>query len=157
MTESRGSRRRPTMRPPMTPMIDCVFQLIIFFMLVPSLAAGDGYLTTNLPQWGPNGPAPPWAGIRIRLEDAGLQGRDVSIVLNDDQCFGSDFDGLVWALRHFRERGLAPQYPVLISPTLATRHKWVVRAFDSAVAAGFENVHFAVPLVWMQDGPGLVR
>ena len=37
------------MQPPMTPMIDVTFNLLIFFILTPSFDQTEGYLTTNLP------------------------------------------------------------------------------------------------------------
>jgi len=33
----------------MAPMIDIVFNLVVFFVLMPSFEAGDGFLPTNLP------------------------------------------------------------------------------------------------------------
>ena len=138
----------PKMQPPMTPMIDCVFQLIIFFMLMPNFQAGEGYLTTNLPTT--SGPV---AGkeqkdvqrIKIELEVPDDDDKSVNIILNENQVFGRNFEGLLAALQGLKARGLAADHPVLISPWMGTRHKWVVRAFDMAVAARFTNIHFAVP------------
>jgi biopolymer transport protein ExbD len=135
------------MQPPMTPMIDCVFQLLIFFMLTPSFESTEGYLTTNLPTTtGPNQAAQvDVQRIKIELEAIGPKGEGVSIILNDTESFGSNFEGLLAALQGLRAKGLPPDHPVLISPWMGTRQKWVVRAFDMAVAARFTNIHFAVP------------
>ncbi len=135
------------MQPPMTPMIDCIFQLLLFFILTPSFTAGEGYLTTNLPQSeGPN------AGVQKHLEriKIGLEGEEpnsenVSITLNDTQSLGDNFGGLLSNLEAFRAQGIAPDHPVLIAPNMDVRHKWVVAAFDMAVAARFTNIQFAVP------------
>lgn len=135
-------------QPPMTPMIDCVFLLLIFFLLMPNFQAGEGYLTTNLPKT--SGPV---AGkpqinvkrVKIALEVPDNDDKGVIIVLNDTQQFGSNFYGLLAALQGLKERGLPDDHPVLISPWMGTRHKWVVRAFDMAVAARFTNIHFGVP------------
>ena len=137
----------PKIQPPMTPMIDCVFQLLIFFILTPNYTAGEGYLTTNLPTTsGPNQAAQvDIQRIKIELEATGPKGEGVAIILNDSESFGSNFEGLLAALQGLRAKGLPPDHPVLISPWMGTRHKWVVRAFDMAVAARFTNVHFAVP------------
>jgi biopolymer transport protein ExbD len=136
-------------QPPMTPMIDIVFQLLIFFLLTPT-QSGEGYLTTNLPRT--SGPV---AGkeqkdvkrVKIELQVPESDDKGVVIVLNDSQNFGRNFEGLLAALQGLRERGLPPDHPVLISPWMSCRHKWVVRAFDMAVAARFTNVHFAVPYI----------
>lgn len=137
---------RAKMQPPMTPMIDCTFNLLIFFLLMPAFSLGEGFLTTNLPRSG-TGPVPPGPRpemIKIELfDEAG--GRDVSIVLGGTQALGSNFQSLRAALQDMRARGVAAGTPVLISPTMATRHKWVVNAFDAAVAARFADIRFAVP------------
>jgi len=148
MAKRHERREEPAkIQPPMTPMIDCVFQLIIFFMLLPQ-QAGEGYLTTNLPNT--SGPV---AGkeqkdvqrIKIELEVPDNDNKGVNIVLNDNQVFGRNFEGLLAALQGLKARGLPADHPVLISPWMGTRHKWVVRAFDMAVAARFTNIHFGVP------------
>jgi biopolymer transport protein ExbD len=140
-------KKSANMQPPMTPMIDVVFQLLIFFLLTPSQTAGEGYLTTNLPSTsGPSQAAQTDVQrIKIELEAVGTDGRNVNIILNDSQDFGTNFEGLQAALEGLRAQGLPPDHPVLISPWMGTRHKWVVKAFDAAVAARFSNIHFAVP------------
>ena len=149
MAEAARPTRRSRMPLPMTGMIDCVFQLLIFFMLMPSYAAVEGYLTTNLPtDPGPRdlgGPPPDIEYVRIELHDQGPEGKGVRIVLNGRQVLGANFETLRAALEDLKRRGLASAFPVLIEPTRATRHRWVVRAMDAAVAARFEDIRFAVP------------
>jgi len=144
------ARKATRMQLPMTPMIDCTFNLLIFFLLTPSLARAEGYLTTNLPlDSGPNIPHQVRpiidAAVRIELIDEGPREEGVSIVLNDSQSLGSNFDALGAALRQEREAGLAANARVLVAPTMRCRHKWVVKALDEVVAARFGNVCFAVP------------
>ena len=131
----------------MTPMIDIVFLLLIFFLLSPSDDPGQAYLTTNLPNLGQSGlPGDEiYRAVEIELQVPEANTRDVVIVLKDGRCFGRNFEGLMAALADMRARGLPADHPVLIRPWMACRHQWVVRAFDTAVAARFENVHFAVP------------
>jgi len=140
------SKEPAKMQPPMTPMIDCVFNLLMFFLLTPTVMS-EGYLTTNLPKTSGPGSAPTVEQVRIKIElfDEGTKGEDVSIVFNEVQSFGSNFDMLRAALEEKRAQGLAADMPVLISPTMATRHKWVVKAFDMAVVARFTNIQFSVP------------
>jgi biopolymer transport protein ExbD len=137
----------PRMQPPMTPMIDCIFQLLLFFLLTPSFSANEGYLTTNLPQSeGPNaGVQKHLERIKIGLEAEEPNSENVSITLNDTQSLGDNFEGLLSALQAFRAQGIAADHPVLIAPNMDVRHKWVVAAFDMAVAARFTNIQFAVP------------
>ena len=141
------TREKVKIQPPMTPMIDIIFQLLIFFMLMPSFQSHEGYLTTNLPKdQGPNrAPQEKLERIKIELLDEGNEGEGVSIFLNDTQGLGDNFEGLRSALEGFRAQGIQPTHPILISPTMAVRHKFVVRAFDAAVTARFTNINFAVP------------
>jgi len=145
-----GPPKQPDkIQPPMTPMIDIVFQLLIFFLLIPS-QSGEAYLTTNLPRT--SGPV---AGkqqidikrVKIELQVPENDDKGVVIVLNESRQFGQNFEGLLAALQGLQDAGLAKDHPVLISPWMSCRHKWVVRAFDMAVGAGFTNVHFAVPYI----------
>lgn len=148
MTKPLKRAGRAGMQPPMTPMIDCTFNLLIFFLLTPSFSLAEGFLTTSLPaRPGPHVDAvpPPEYVLKVALNDAGPRGADVEIVLNDNQSLGPNYQALGAALQGFRAAGLSPECPVLIAPTLACRHKWVVKAFDEIVAARFDRVHFAVP------------
>jgi biopolymer transport protein ExbD len=147
MRSTSRTREKVKIQPPMTPMIDCIFQLLIFFMLMPTFQSREGYLTTNLPRdQGPN-PTEQKDLLRLKIEllDEGNEGEGVSIVLNDTQSLGDNFEGLRAALEGYRAQGLQPSHPILISPTMAVRHKFVVRAFDAAVTARFTSIHFAVP------------
>jgi hypothetical protein len=83
-------------------------------------------------------------GRSLEFEDGG-KNEYVSIRFNETQDLGSNFAALRSALDDQRSRGVKAETPILISPTMGCRHKWVVRAFDAAVAARFTNIQFAVP------------
>ena len=139
----------------MTPMIDVVFQLLIFFMLMPSFGTTEGYLPTNLPDVGP-GPQevrpPPSNELRIDLwhveADRQLVSGAVTISLNRERL--SDYRELRAKLRLACE-GLAARnvnmdkVPVLIAPDMTVWHKHVVAAFDAAIDAGYRDIRFTVP------------
>jgi biopolymer transport protein ExbD len=146
MKPKANQRQAVRCQPPMTPMIDIIFNLLVFFILMPMPWGREGFLTTNLPRQGPG--KPPGGDplfVRVRLEESGPRGEEAIIIFNGKKALGSDFDALAGALAGLRASGLAPDFPVLIAPTPAVQHRWVVRAFDSAVAGGFERIHFAVP------------
>jgi len=146
MPKTKQRAEPPRMQPPMTPMIDCIFQLLLFFLLTPSFSGNEGYLTTNLPrEEGPNaGKTEHRERIKIGLQSLEPNGENVTITLNDKTSFGDNFDSLLNELQNYQAQGLSPDQPVLISPDLGVRQKWVVRAFDTAVAARFKNIQFAV-------------
>jgi biopolymer transport protein ExbD len=146
-------------------MIDIIFQLILFFMLMPTWPGDEGYLTTNLPRTeGPNrADQTTVPRIKIGLYDEEPRGEGVSVELNQTQAIGSTvgvqfgteedkrryvralFGKLQAALAALNREGLPPNHPVLIAPTPAVQHQYVVGAFDAAVAARFTNIQFAVP------------
>jgi biopolymer transport protein ExbD len=142
-------------QPPLIPVIDVVFDLLIFFLLIPSSGVSDGYLTTNLPESeGPNGGKAQKDEVRIRIEvlDANdthgaeiyLTERNESLgVYNerDNDIFKKLHDFLVQR----QSEGVSKETPILIAPSMACRQKFVVKAFDAAVEAGFKKIHFAVP------------
>lgn len=107
MRSTSRTREKVKIQPPMTPMIDIIFQLLIFFLLTPTFQSHEGYLTTNLPRdQGPN-PRPPLENmerIKIELLDEGNEGEGVSIILNDTQSLGDNFKGLRSALEGYRAR-----------------------------------------------------
>ena len=139
-----GRRRTEKPRLAMTPTIDVIFNLLIFFLLTPILRGPEEYLTTNLPRGGqgPGSSAPEW--VKVELVERGASGGEVEIVFDGCQVL-PDFRALDAELRGLRARGLAPDYPILIAPTAGVRHKWVVRAFDAITAARFRKICFAVP------------
>ncbi len=140
-------REKVKLEPPMTPMIDIIFQLLIFFLLTPTFQAHEGYLTTNLPKT--SGPVEGEEQKKIERIKIGLEDTygpdEIVIVLNDTQVLGNNFDTLEAMLRDYQGRGIAPDHPVLIAPQMSVKHKWVVKAFDAAILARFTNIHFAVP------------
>jgi hypothetical protein len=90
--------------------------------------------------------------IKVELYDVGPNGKFIDNAKNEycsitvaGQDLGGNFDALQKVLEDMRDRGLSPNTPVLLSPTMGTLHQWVVRAFDAAVASRFTNVQFAVP------------
>jgi biopolymer transport protein ExbD len=148
----RCTRRRKTEKPrlAMTPMIDVIFNLLIFFLLTPVLQGNEGYLTTNLPCDG--GAKGDWRTpdrLKVELIQRGDSGGEVEIVFDGRRVL-PDFRALEAELKELRTRGLAADFPVLIAPTGGVRHRWVVRAFDTITAARFRNICFAVP----SDGAG---
>ena len=133
----------------MTPMIDIVFNLLIFFLLMPSFEATEGYLPTNLPNTdGRDGPVMKQPEpVRIDLWQADADPEGVRILLNRETV--GNVGELRSHLRDLRRRRPAAETgkdtPVLISPDMTVWHKHVVAAFDAAVDAGFKKIEFAVP------------
>lgn len=148
MTPPGSSKRgRGRMELQMTPMIDIVFNLVIFFILMPSFQSTEGYLPTNLPAGGHTGPEPlPALRIDLRHVEPWAEHRDEArIVLNSEELPG--YGALRGRLREARRnlRDSPMQAAVVIAPDRVVQHKHVVAAFDAAIDAGFKNIRFTVP------------
>ena len=147
----KSKRGRGRMELQMTPMIDIVFNLVIFFILMPSFEAEEGYLPTNLPGRSYAGPPPKMAALRIDLrhvEPWGEHRDEATILLNAEGV--ADYAGLRRRLRQARgnledssTRAAGPA--VIIAPDQVVQHRHVVAAFDAAIDAGFKDIRFTVP------------
>ncbi len=137
----------------MTPMIDIVFNLVIFFLLMPSFEAKEGYLPTNLPTDTGVQKRDPRKLNKLRIDLFHVEPYDSNkdkarVVFNNDEV--KDYAELRRRLRETR-RGLRSlgkdiaTVPVVISPDQVVWQKHVVAAFDSAIDAGFKNIQFTVP------------
>ena len=144
-------RRRPPLAsefvPNLAPMVDVIMVLLVFFLLGASLNLADqGILKTELdPSSGPGEGAAVEIrpSIRIALQDVG-DGEAVNIFANDIPLVRNDFDGLYEFLTNRLRAGADPANPVVIGAETTVRWKYVIKAMDASVAAGFQNIQFAV-------------
>ena len=133
--------------PNLAPMVDVIMVLLIFFLLGASLdLVSQGVLQTELdPSSGPGAGARVEINPLIRIALADLDaGAGARIFLVDEPLGDNDFDGLYRVLRDRRQAGADPANPVVIGAETTVRWKFVVKAMDAAVRAGFKNVQFAV-------------
>lgn len=133
--------------PNLAPMVDVIMVLLIFFLLGASLdLVKEGILQTELdPSSGPNqgeqveiNPT-----IRILLENVG-SGDSCNIWVMDEPLEGNTFEHLRKFMDDRREAGADRENPVVIGAETTVRWRFVVKAMDAAVRAGFKNVQFAV-------------
>jgi biopolymer transport protein ExbD len=139
----------------MTPMIDIVFNLIIFFMLMPSMEAKEGYLPTNLPKtMGNEETVKKPEGYNIQLDhinsDKVEDEAKCEIYFNDtllanNQALRDSLKNAYIDLKARQTPEELKKMPVIIKPDMMVWHKHVVAAFDAAVDAGFSNIMFSVP------------
>ena len=144
----------------MVPMIDVVFSLLIFLLIMPSSSDTEGYLPTNLPTGlgQQKGPVVPNPVNQLRIDLYHLEPYDeqhpenkagVSIHLNNNEVLADNAElraRLKAAHANLVNNGVnLDKMPVLISPDMGVWHKHVVAAFDATVDAGFKNIQFCVP------------
>lgn len=125
----------------MTPMIDVVFLLLIFFIsasanqirefLLPTeLATGSIESTESVPQEKPLGEV--W--LKLKQRD-----NQTIVELNDREY--ARFDELKQTLTELA--ALAPEIPVILDIDEEVPLGEMIRAYDTSLAAGFYSIHFA--------------
>ncbi|MCO5068620.1 MAG: biopolymer transporter ExbD [Kiritimatiellae bacterium] len=128
----------------MTPMIDCVFLLLIFFMVTSTFHRQEADISFSLP-----GVASQDDSVEIPDEQIIEISGEGQVLLNDmayDGPNSSDMPELVDTLRRFRASAEANKSSamVTIAPADDVRHQRVVDVLNACSAAQISNVTFAV-------------
>ena len=134
----------------LTPMIDVVFLLLFFFLLVSRFRGSEGLLAAQLPaQTAAISTAIPQTPIRVRFVPVVGDPDDCRVVLEPfGQSTPMKLDELAAALRSVADpqRGIAGfdrNTPVHLLAGDDVRWDHVVNAYNAAIAARFEKVFFA--------------
>ncbi len=126
-------------QPPLTPMIDVVFQLLLFFLLGCAFLPEEVQLPANL-----SGPGKVFLEpVRVVLHPAGQD--DLGVIIEiaglDEPVMG--IPALYARLKRRIEVFGDDDAPVVIQPRGAVRWQHVVDAFHQAARAGYRKVSFA--------------
>ncbi|MFQ6049079.1 MAG: ExbD/TolR family protein [Phycisphaerae bacterium] len=140
-------RARPTMLTlNLVPMIDIVFNLLIFFLVGTRFTVAEGVLASRLPRTAGQPPelAVPVVPIRVRLTarpDGGC-----SIVIENQALRPPDFAQLAVVLKQIQHQpGFDNQTPVILLAEQRLQWDHVVNAYNAALRAGYTNIVFAGP------------
>lgn len=118
----------------LTPLIDVVFQLLVFFMLTSSMATSS--LELNLPHATTGESEPPRDALMVEIDAEG------QVALAGEQLEGS----LPEALRRLQSGpdgfGQAETAPVLLRADQSTPYAAVAAIMQSLGHAGFTQIHF---------------
>jgi biopolymer transport protein ExbD len=141
-----GSYRRRNARalydahygPNMTPMVDVVMVILIFFMASTAFLGPEWFLKTNLPVTGP-APAPADVQptrlrIALSLNDAG------ATVASVGESIGMDLATLDTVLLETVERATAENTIVLVAPSPEVPYDDVVRLHETCARLGITKV-----------------
>jgi len=142
--ERRRPGRKAGMQPPLTPMVDVTFQLLLFFLLTCEFRPPEGLIPSSLPDIGPGLPTivpPPADPIRIRLHATADRASAVYQVDNARRAIHSPAE-LYAHLRGLFEVG-GTAVPIVIEARPNVPWEFVVEAFNQAVRAEFQQVALA--------------
>lgn len=142
----RARRKFWTMSLNLTPMIDVVFLLLFFFLVVSRFAPREGVLPTQIP--GRTAAAAtdvPRTPLRIRLVAESGQGGPCLATIDRFNETPIPMSALVAALEKIRDQNLGfdAQTPVHLVAGDDVAWDHVVNAYNAAMAARFEKVYFA--------------
>jgi biopolymer transport protein ExbD len=133
-------------QPPLTPMIDVTFQLLLFFVTACEFRETEGLIPGTLPAKGTImqivTDVPPPDPVRIRLrpsvdrESANYEVTGVAVVITSPEELYQSLEA--------RKRQLeTAKVPVVILPGAEVPWRFVIEAFNQAVRAKFEKIGFA--------------
>ncbi|MYE14707.1 MAG: biopolymer transporter ExbD [Gammaproteobacteria bacterium] len=128
-----GPRRRPEASIELTPLIDVVFLLLIFFMVSTSFVR-EARIAVDLPEAAGDAPAGE-AGLALSIDAAG------GYAVNGHALADGEVATLVGALRPLAEPD--GQSRLLIAADASATHRAVVRAMDAARRAGIARIDIA--------------
>ena len=136
----------------MTPMIDVVFLLLIYFMVATDFVVTEEIYRLDLPQrLGSGAPDDPFElerdPVRIGVHTTGPEPEDYALDLAGPWPQPTTFEELLAFLQRNLIRdegsGLFPRdHPILVAPDPDTGWEHAVEAFSTAVRAGYVNVQF---------------
>ena len=145
-----AQRQRPrgkrSMQPPLTPMIDVTFQLLLFFLLTCEFRESEGLIPGSLPLGGnysrtieppPDEPDP----IRIRLHPTADRMAAIYQVNGARGTIHGPAE-LYAHLKGLHEQLGGADAPVVIVPKADVPWEFVVEAFNQAVRANFRKIGF---------------
>ena len=143
----------PEMGLNLTPMIDVVFQLLIFFILAGKFRVPEGRLDANLPpEGGPTkGKIDKIEDIRITIRNLTGNNKDdpdVLVELGEDDYRGVRIlergDDTLATLQ--KKLGEPEKQGVVIVAEGEVRFHWIMRALNASARAGFQKISFAAPI-----------
>jgi biopolymer transport protein ExbD len=121
----------------MAPMIDIVFQLIIFFMCATTFQTYESELKTNMPVDSQSLDMSKIENVIVFIERSGrilVEGREY------DSVGSNDLPQLVTMLRNLKSFFENP--PVIIQSDVDAKHQRVVDVLNACAAAGINSVTF---------------
>ncbi|RMH25384.1 MAG: hypothetical protein D6693_08695 [Planctomycetota bacterium] len=133
-----------------TPLIDIVFLLLLYFLLVAQFKSREENLELDLPRSGPSARADPFAlpaePITVTVRSTGDGARDLAVG-SDDPLIGAPgtLDEFAGAVARAAREALTADQLVLIRPAPGTRWEHTVSVIHAVKRAGLPRVRVLEP------------
>lgn len=126
------------------PMIDCVFLLLIYFIMTSSLKRQEADVSFQLP-----GTVAQSEPLEIPTETVIEIREDGTVVVNEypyGNIADAELTALTTLLNRYREASDANRTaaPVTLAPGGQTPHSGIVKVMDACAKAGIQSVNFAI-------------
>ena len=128
----------------MTPMIDCVFLLLIFFVCASVGATSEAVLPTELAGGGVAAAPPEQTPEQLDRLWMKLLPRDGRTVAELNGTTHPDLDALSAVLTGLKKAGAAGDMPVVLDVAAEVPLGDAIRVYDECLAAGFARIDFAI-------------
>jgi len=133
----------------LTPMIDVIFQLLIFFIVNIKFRTMEGLLKAFLPQAAAQ-PTQQQKKKKIVIDVQEVEGMGVMLAVNKQPLGGATerekYDALHQYLKGVKDAYAGEKLPpVIINPGTLTRYRFVVQTLNVCGKADIEDVMFTIP------------
>lgn len=141
---SKRPRPKPKLQPPLTPMIDVTFQLLLYFLLTTTFRIEEGQIPGTLPQKGgiSAGDVVQLQPVRVTLRASGADRMNCVFEVSGHNV-GMSTPAELYNVLMARKRNISDELPVIIMPRADVRWRFVVEAFNQVVRAKFKEIGFA--------------
>jgi len=139
---AKRGRPKPKIAPPMTPMIDVTFQLLIYFILTTTFRQPEGQIPGTLPKAGTSGISTIerlQTPIEITLHPAGDSNEFVAYEISGERISEPK---KLRVLLEVRRNQSGNETPIIINARRDVRWRFVVEVFNQVVANEFTNIAF---------------
>ena len=138
--ETRG-KSREKIQPPLTPMIDVTFQLLLFFLLTMSFREAEGQILGKLPDMGGGMESPPGLidtriDLAVKPAGNGAAYEVGNVTINNDP---KELSQMLVALSRTYD---IEKTTVVIGPSADVKWEYVLDAYNQAVKAKLQKVNF---------------